>query len=306
MHSQGNLEAYNKVYVAPIKNDVAKVLPRLLGRLQKAGFNAVEYKAENLPFTSQGSGFVLSPEGHVLTCAHVVGNQTNATLWIEGTRHLGRVVACDTNLDAAIIVVEGAPSVFHTVGFASDCKYQLGQDAFTMGFPLANILGSKPRLNKGLISSVVGLQDDPMELQISTEVQPGNSGGPLLNAQGEAIGMVAATINPWKVFAASGGTLPQNINFAIKAAPLLDFLAESKVSMPSGGRSTNSFEDITKSVALIRGGVVDEQRLKEKPLLCRCFYLALPGDHFGRIRIEFLDVTKISVVLTNCELRQIY
>ena len=56
---------------------------------------------------SQGTGFVVSSTGQLLTCAHVVGNQTNVTVWIEGGRQLGRVTAVDTNIDVALITLEG-------------------------------------------------------------------------------------------------------------------------------------------------------------------------------------------------------
>src|SRR5215831_16164157 len=230
--SAGNLEGYTKLYLAPIRRDTAKVYPRVLARLQKAGFDVLELKPENLPFASQGSGFVINPEGYVLTCAHVVGDQTKATLWIEGKRYEGKVIAADTNVDAAVVLVEGSHPSFHNLNFAREMQYQMGQDAFTLGFPLADILGSKPRLNKGLISSTAGFQDDPKQLQISAEIQPGNSGGPVLDAHAQVIGMAAASLNPMKTLLATGGQLPQNVNFAVKNEPLRGLLASWKVTVP--------------------------------------------------------------------------
>jgi len=297
--SEGNLEAYTKLYLAPIKRDTSKVYPRLLTRLQKAGFDVVELKLENLPFASQGSGFVISPQGYVLTCAHVVGDQTNATLWIEGARHVGKVIAADTNVDAAIVLVEGSHAIFHTLAFAREMQYQMGQDAFTLGFPLADFLGNKPRLNKGLISSTVGLHDDPTTLQISAEVQPGNSGGPLLNAHAQVIGMVAATLNPMKMLLATGGQLPQNVNFALKNGPIRGLLASWKVPVPdeTNAPSVQSFEEASKALALIRGGIVDETRLRENPLVCTCSYIATANNHFAGLRLTFVDVKKLRLVL---------
>src|SRR6185295_2823934 len=130
----------------------------------------------------------------------------------------------------AVVLVQGAHEPFRPLPFAADTNYHMGQDAFTMGFPLAEVLGVAPRLNKGLVSSTVGMEDNPKQLQVSAEVQPGSSGAPLLNERGEAIGVVAATLNPMNVLARTGGNLPQNVNFAIKAGPVHEFLAAAKVT----------------------------------------------------------------------------
>ena len=299
VHADANLESYQKVYVQPIKNDHAKVYPGLVKRLQKLGFDVAEFKRENLPYTSQGSGFVLTPDGFVMTCAHVVGDQPKATLWIQGARHLGRVIATDTNVDAALIQVEGEHPSFNPVAFSQEDVYHLGQDVFTMGFPLADLLGSNPRLSKGLISSTVGFEDNPQRLQISAEIQAGNSGSPLLTSHGEVIGMVSSTLNPWRTALSSGGDLPQNVNFAIKKKPLQDFLTAAKISLSqtTNTPAKDTFDEVAKSLVLIRGGIVEEQRLHEKPLICICNYVIWNGD-FARMRIQFFDLRKVRVVLT--------
>ena len=76
--------------------------------MKKAGFGTVDLRTEHLPFSSQGTGFILSSEGHILTCAHVVGREPDATVWIGTNRYVSRVTAIDTNLDVALILVEGS------------------------------------------------------------------------------------------------------------------------------------------------------------------------------------------------------
>ena len=87
--------------------------------------------------------------------------------------------------------------------------------------------GNNARLSKGLINSTTGMRDDPKQLQVSAEIQPGNSGGPLLDHEGQVIGIIQQTINPWRIAQATGGSLPQNVNFAIKAEPVLEFVKGS-------------------------------------------------------------------------------
>ena len=78
------------------------------------------------------------------------------------------------------------------------------------------------------MSSLSGVRNDSRFLQISAAVQPGNSGGPLLDSSGQIVGMVAAKLNPLGVLRATGN-IPENINFAIKTGAIRDFLDNSVV-----------------------------------------------------------------------------
>lgn len=81
----------------------------------------------------------------------------------------------------------------------------------------------------GIVSSLGGVFNDTRFLQISAAVQPGNSGGPLLDTSGQIVGMVAAKINALR-FAKATGNIPENINFAIKTGAIRDFLDNSAVA----------------------------------------------------------------------------
>ena len=296
------LETYRKVFLpAPFdgNNDPRSIYPRLTSRLKETGFQVVEIKPNDSALDTQGSGFVISPQGHILTCAHVVENLTNATIWVEGVRYPCRVLACDTNLDLAVLLVEGSHQPFHTLQFGSETNYSIGQDAFTMGFPLVEVLGVSPRLNKGLISATVGMNDDTNYIQISAQVQPGNSGGPLLNERSEVIGVVAATLNPMKVLEHTGGELPQNVNFAIKLGSIHAFLAASKITLPVGEKGASNFDEVQKTVALVRCGNVTAEDLNQPALVCICHYSSI-FDYYWRFRlieIKFLDEKNGEMIL---------
>ena len=75
-------------------------------------------------------------------------------------------------------------------------------------------------MTKGEIGSLFGIQDDPRHFQISAPIQPGNSGGPLLNASGNAIGTLVSRLSDNITFKATG-MLPQNVNYALKSSYVL-------------------------------------------------------------------------------------
>ena len=286
------LDSYRKVYVIQRGQDPRGVGPRLSSLLSKTGFQVVDVKSDSKPAAMQGSGFIITPDGHLLTCAHVVMDQPTATVWIGGQRYLGKVLVSDTNIDLAAVLIDGNHAPFVPLSFSSGTNYSLGQDAYSMGFPLAEILGSSPRLNKGMISAVVGTGDDPKFVQFSAPVQPGDSGGPLLNARGEVIGVITSTLNPVKVMIASG-ELPQNVNFAIKTDPVRSFLASAKISLPLPGSesSSNSFDNVQKSLALVRAGNVTEEELKKPAVICVCRYVSFLDMwyRFRLIELRFYD-----------------
>ena len=132
----------------------------------------------------------------------------------------------------------------------------MGQSVATIGFPNVGIQGFSPKLTRGEISSLNGIGDDPRGWQISAPVQAGNSGGPLLDENGNLIGVVLAKLG--LKAAAATGDLPQNVGYAVKSAyalALLEPYLDSGVPKPSEPGRKPSFEDMVvkaqQSVVLI-------------------------------------------------------
>jgi S1-C subfamily serine protease len=175
-----------------------------------------------------GTGFVISNNGHVVTNQHVVEGcvgDIQGNLSGEAQIKL-RLVSADETNDLALLQ---APSPFREVATIRDKPIHPGDSVVAIGYPFHGLLTSDFTVTTGIVSSLSGILNDTRYLQISAAVQPGNSGGPLLDSGGEVVGMVAAKLNALK-FAKATGDIPENINFAIKTGALRDFLDNSVVT----------------------------------------------------------------------------
>lgn len=178
--------------------------------------------------TQTGTGFVISNNGHVVTNQHVVDGCVGDILGnLSGDAPVKlRLVSSDETNDLALLQ---APSPFKDVATIRDKAIRPGDSVMAIGYPFHGLLTSDFTVTTGIVSSLSGVLNDTRYLQISAAVQPGNSGGPLLDNGGQVVGMVAAKLNALK-FAKATGNIPENINFAIKTGALRDFLDNSVVS----------------------------------------------------------------------------
>lgn len=186
---------------------------------------------------STGTGFVVGPE-QVLTNHHVIEGCARILVRTADGRSLpGQVPAADARRDLALVRVTGNPGP--VLAFRAN-PVRRGESVVTYGFPLAGMLSSGPTLTTGEVSALAGLQDNPTQFQISAPVQQGNSGGPLLDRQGNVIGVIVSKLNAARV-AQRTGDIPQNVNFAVKGTEAVDFLRRNGVTpvmreSPSGER----------------------------------------------------------------------
>ncbi|HEY3855768.1 MAG TPA: serine protease [Verrucomicrobiae bacterium] len=168
-----------------------------------------------------GSGFFVSPDGYLLTSYHVVARAAKVQVRQHGQILDAEVAQVDRTNDLALLRVTGTE--FKWLPLASQAKAGLGENVFTIGYPNPHVQGMEPKYTEGTISGLDGFQDDPREYQISLAIQPGNSGGPVCNAGGEVVGIVRSTLNA-KFALASSGSIPQNVNYAVKSSYALQLL----------------------------------------------------------------------------------
>jgi S1-C subfamily serine protease len=180
---------------------------------------------------SSGTGFFVDATGHVLTNDHVVAGCRQVTVVAAGKRWPAQIVARDATLDLALLKVATATTAYASFRIAAPPR--AGESVIAAGFPLRGLLASGPIVSTGIVNAVAGIHDDATRFQISAPIQPGNSGGPLLDAGGNVIGVVVSKLDAVK-HAQATGDLPQNVNFAVKGEYARTFLEKNGVHPRTG------------------------------------------------------------------------
>ena len=196
--------------------------------------------------TASGSGFFITDNGYLISNYHVVKGATKVRLRTSAGLIDVRVIQVDAANDLALLKADGK---FSPLPIAASRSAPLGGTVATIGFPDPSLQGFSPKLAKGEIASLSGAGDDPRYFQISVPVQPGNSGGALVDEHGNVIGIVSAKLDASAALAASGA-LPENVNYAVKSSLLLSFLEsvpEVSAKLKTPNTADEKFEDVVRS-----------------------------------------------------------
>lgn len=194
-----------------------------------------------------GSGFFVSEDGYIATNHHVVEDATaiEVTFQRDGVSesHAASVVLSDRQNDLAILKIDDNFSKMKPLpyGFSTSAK-EVGCETFTLGYPIANVMGPEVKFTDGKISSKTGIHGDVTVYQITVPIQPGNSGGPLFDTNGNIIGITSAALN--REYFRS-----ENVNYAIKSIYLQSLIESLPVSIklpPSAQAADKSLTDKIK------------------------------------------------------------
>jgi S1-C subfamily serine protease len=197
---------------------------------------------------SSGTGFLISNNGYIVTCYHVIEGASE--IQVKGInndfykKYEAKVVATDKLNDLAILKIE--------LQLASTIKYSIkwnvsdvGQEVFTLGYPLKTTMGEEIKLTNGIISSKSGFQGDITTYQITVPVQPGNSGGPLFDKNGYVVGVINAK-----------HTGAENAGYAVKTNILRNLI-----------QSTSHNIDLPQSNQLYGKSLTEQVKLASKDVL---------------------------------------
>ncbi|MCK4358417.1 MAG: tetratricopeptide repeat protein [Candidatus Cloacimonetes bacterium] len=214
--------------------------------MEKLYAEDVEQTPKEKDIGYSGSGFIINNDGFIVTNYHIIEGMENIDIYFPSNdkQYKVEIVIKDINNDIALLKINDSrfTKVIGNIpfGLGSSSDIKVGQEVFTIGFPLEDILGKSAKLSTGLVNSLYGILDDPTLIQISNPIQPGNSGGALFNSNGDVIGIVIASLNA-KYFYENTDIIPQNVNFAIK----VDYLRNLISMLPDGEEILNRKSQIS-------------------------------------------------------------
>jgi S1-C subfamily serine protease len=185
-----------------------------------------------------GTGIVVNAAGYISTNAHVVAGCDSVHVDIPEHSFDAHIVALDKQNDLSLLKVDHE---FSNAAVFSTSSVKLGSKVSAFGFPLLGALASGGNFTVGQVSALTGMYDDSRFVQMTTPVQPGNSGGPLLDEDGHLVGVVTAKLNAVEVAKATGD-VPQNVNFAIRGQVLRTFIEANGIEV-SGGEKGPAKQD---------------------------------------------------------------
>lgn len=189
----------------------------LAGQILAINVSESKRPQESYVGVASGTAWFCSPT-ILVTCHHVIANGVKLTLRVPDQKAEVplEVVVSNPEFDLAVLRVK-ASSSFRASSFLAISKKRpyLGESIFTLGYPLPTLQGVAVKYTEGTISALSGFGDTETRVQHSAPIQPGNSGGPLLNRKGEVLGVVDSKIKQ---------SLASSVNYAIKTPILLEML----------------------------------------------------------------------------------
>lgn len=178
-----------------------------------------------------GTGFFVSTDGYLITNNHVIDGTNHIEVHASnGNIYRAKVVSKDSVNDIALLKVEAqtTPLRIEQTG-----TLRTGAEVFTLGYPLPDVEGTAVKATFGRVNALSGINDDIRYIQIDVPIQPGNSGGPLINDDGAVVGVTSASVNQGIVVNRTG-TVAQNVNYAVKSEYFIALLKYARVNLAQG------------------------------------------------------------------------
>jgi S1-C subfamily serine protease len=207
-------------------------------------------------WVSNGTGFFIDLKGYIATNYHVIDNasEIQVEFYRNGIKQIyqAKVLKADKQNDIAIIKINSDDFIpFDTLPYFFKIDLaDVGSSVFTLGFPMAlSLMGEDIKFTDGKISSKTGFLGAVNSYQISAPIQPGNSGGPLFDFDGNLIGITSSTVNR-KL------DLTENVNYAIKSSCLINLVDVLDVKLQLPNNPSIATKSLTDKIKILSDFVV--------------------------------------------------
>ena len=208
----------------PYLNSLTAIQTKLMAAAEQAPSKRENGKKVSVSRThSTGSSFLITSDGLLVTNAHVVG--ACSAIFVHSDRRKERVeiLSKDPIQDIAFLKLKDYKSTRNLP--LRENQPTLAEDLMVAGYPFGTSISSELKITKGIVSALVGPQDNRAFIQIDAAVQPGNSGGPAIDLDGRVVGMVTSKLDPVKA-SERLGAFPESVSFALKVGAIRAYAEE--------------------------------------------------------------------------------
>ena len=220
-------------------------------------------ESEDIIPASSGTGFFISKEGHIITNNHVIDSCHTNKVNYQGNVVAAKILARDRINDLALLRADIKPKDIFNI---STDDADLLEEIYVAGYPFGKAVSSSVKVTRGVVSALSGLGDNYSNIQIDAALQPGNSGGPIINNKGNVVGIAVSKLDYEKVMEAFG-TIPENTNFGIKSSVLQTFVKSNNLNLPQtksrGVISTKQIGDKVKNATVYLGCWMTAAKIEE-------------------------------------------
>jgi len=183
---------------------------------------------------ASGSGFAVTSDGYVVTNYHVIEGCKDVKIHEKGKSILATLVTFDPLNDIALLKGDFKPRSFYPLSRETP---KLLTEIYVAGHPFGQDISTSVKVTKGIVSSLTGIYNNFSNLQIDAALQPGNSGGPIMNDKGNVIGVAVAKLDLEKIVD-DYGVVPENVNFGVKANVVINILESENIELPNPNTKT--------------------------------------------------------------------
>lgn len=192
-----------------------------------------------------GSATIVSPNGHLITAAHVVPKSAKALVLFRKRLFEAKVLSRLEEQDALLLQIKSQKEKFPFAEII-ECDYPLGRSVFSLGFPVPDSLGLRPRFAAAYISSEEGYHGDESRFTILTDMAAGTSGSGVFDSDGKVIGIVSASL---LAMGRGADQFPDNTCFCVKSQSFLDDLSKHLPQVKAIKRQKRDWQEIINSSA---------------------------------------------------------
>ena len=204
-------------------------------------------------WSNAGTGFFIDKTGYVVTNYHVIEDKNSFQVGVSRngkiTSHTAEIISSDKQNDLAILKITDVsfqPLKALNYNFNTSTK-DVGSEVFALGYPMTNLMGEEIKFTDGKISAKSGFQGDITNYQITVPIQPGNSGGPLFDTEGNLVGITAAKLL---------SNLADNVNYAIKTSYLKLLIDATSENMELPNNTILASKPLTEQIKILSEYVV--------------------------------------------------